>query len=396
MYKLNRINNGTELLFTILCPFIAIPILLYGIYKQRYKDLILLALCMSIIAMAFPPFADLYRHTLDYINFKNINDSFWIHTNGKDYIFYTISYTFAKLDIPFEFVRGIFTLLCYLISFFLFKKVVSYDYFQRQSPKTVFLVFLCFYLSVPFIWIVNGIRLATAAYLLVLSWLYIYEKRYLKGIILYVLAVLLHFASVLYIPILLITIKPIKLNNVTFITLIMLFAILGPILISSIPNEFLIFFSGEGSVNLYINNSYEMFSNRLSFNGLIAMYLERMPLIYLLFYCFRNNTKNRNEVYLIKTMLLLAIIYHPFLILFQKYCLMIIPVAIYLFFSNVDCITIGKIRMMTICCFILFLSYIYGYREPIYNIDFIKLFLPVFYTFFTYDTLDAIKKVVSK
>lgn len=389
-------NYWLGVILFFLCPMASIPFLIYGVYRNQYKNLVWISFTLALIALISPLFADSYRHGLQYMTYSHTTatDQF-IYSNGKDFIFYTLSHFFAVNGIPFEFVKGIFTFICYQVSFFLFTKVLEHNQYIYSNTVLKFNVFLIFLLSVPFLWIVNGIRMATAGYILALGWYYLYDKKIWLGVLCYIVAQSIHFSSMLFLPMMLYTIfRPFQIGKKMFITCFVMLLFAGNIIQIVLPKEFIYALNMESTVDLYINRSKENFTDTMSVNGFIAMILERAPLIVLLFYLVVYkmffSSKDKSIMYL---GYLFIVLFLPFTILFQKYCLMFIPIALFLYLINEKGET-KCLRWVTVSCFVVSLAYLYGYREMLLATPFYILFLNPFSIIFSVDTIESIKNAI--
>lgn len=389
-------DSWLGIILFFLCPMASIPFLIYGVYRNQYKNLVWISLILALIALITPLFADSYSHGLQYMEYsKTAPAEQFIYSNGVDFIFYTLSHFFAVNGIPFEFVKGIFTFICYQVSFFLFKKVLERNQYIYSSTVLKFNVFLIFLLSVPFIWIVNGIRMATAGYILALGWYYFYDKKIWLGVLCYIVAQSIHFSSMLFLPMMLYTIfRPFKISKKIFIACFVMFLFAGNNIQTMLPKELIYALNMESTVDIYINRSKENFTDTMSINGFIAMILERTPLILLLFYLLANkmffSSIDKSIMYL---GYLFIVLFFPFAILFQKYCLMFIPIALFLYLINEK----GEkkcLKWLTVSCFVVSLAYLYGYREILLETPFYTLLLNPFIAIFSVDTIESMKNVI--
>ena len=88
-------NNLVRSILFLLSPLLTLPILIrQAVQNINGNNLVLISLCMALIAMITPPFADSYRHLLQYIDYSRytLNGNSFILSNGKDFIYYTLSY----------------------------------------------------------------------------------------------------------------------------------------------------------------------------------------------------------------------------------------------------------------------------------------------------------------
>ena len=395
---MKKINLFIEICMFLISPLFTLPVLFADMYRGRFGNkLFLISLIMAMVAIITPPFADSYRHTLQYIFYSqdSLNSDVFFQTNGKDFIFYTLSHWFAVNNIPFEYIKAIFVFICYQISFIMFKEIVCNNEFLKVDKKYLFYLFLIFFLSVPFVWIVNGIRMATAGYIIVLAWLYIYKNKFAKGVIFYIIALSLHFSSILFLPIILLTkFQCVKISRRSFIIFSLVCFIISEIAFYILPASVIQFLGMEDTFEYYVVNSQENFSSVMSVNGLIAMILERSPLIVIAYYLLFTSLKNdRNTQSLIFLIYLIIILFMPFTILFQKFCLMVIPIVLYL---HIDKLMVKKssLKILSISCLILAFAYIYGYREVFLSTPFYQLIVSPFYTLYNLDTFENINNAI--
>lgn len=323
---------------------------------------------MALCAFITPPFADLYRHTLMYFQYTTYGETPFFQSNGHDFMLYTLSHYFARHDIPFEYVRAIFVFITYQIAFFLFRSIVDESRLSEQQRKERFLLFLLFFLSVPFIWVVNGLRMATACYIAVLAWYWIYKKNYLLGVATYGLALCFHFGALMFVPVLLFTLLPVlRIPRWGFLAMLILLFGAGKILLQLIPFSVISMLDMEAQVSGYMEASEERFDSVMSLNGWIAMYLERTPLWLILYWLICGklplNGKNRTMLYMIYFVGFLVM---PFTVLFQKYTLFVLPIAIWLVVYQQDVrlkLTRYHLYLLLGACVVMTFAYMYGHRE---------------------------------
>lgn len=382
-----------NIILFIICPALAILAVIAQVYFGRYNGsrMTILALSIAMVALFTPPFADIYRHTLLYFYYQNYEDTIF-QSNGNDFIFYTLNNIFAKNQIPFEYISYIFVFICYQISFYLFGEVLHSSYAVKWSRTTVFHIFLCFLLMVPFIAIINGLRMATAAYITLYAWYNIYKKHNIKGVLFYVIALCMHFGAWLFLPIMLYSLfyHHIKINRITFFIISVILVVAGGFLLQVIPISFIETMSLDSAVDGYMLNSDENFGDKMSSNGFIAMYLERAPLIAVVLLIMRNTLKVKPQVEsLIYFVIWWSLIYYPFTVLFQRYAFFAVPLLIFLCVyneNNVECSRSLNIKVLLISCVVMTISYMYGYREAFTHTQFYKMFQPSVVTIPTTDT----------
>lgn len=388
-------QHSADLIFSIVlflaCPALAIVSSLYYIYKQQYGHLTILALSIAMVTLFTPPFADIYRHTMLYFYYGNYAWDGFIQTNDHDYIFYTLTHLFSHYNIPFEYISFIFVFTCYQISFYLFKQTIKTELAQQWSRNTIYIVFLCFALMVPFIAIVNGLRMATAAYIGVLGWYLLYNHKTIRGIIAFFIAYAMHFGSLLFIPIVIYMILPkVHIKQWVFITGFFILFIAGDFLMYILPEEFIATAELEDQVTGYMEDSEERFDDTMSFNGLIAMFLERSPLIVVgILALFNRININKKDLSIIYVVIWMAVLYFPFTVLFQRFAFFAIPIVVFILLNNTPQPAPQKWGMhktILVSCIVMTLSYMYGYRAPLTHTKYYKMFYPSVYTILATDT----------
>ena len=315
----------------LICPALAIVYIITQAYNGKYNNLTVLALSFALVALFTPPFADIYRHTLLYFTYENISNSIF-QSNDKDFIFYTLTNICARNNIPFEYVSFLFVFICYQISFFLFKK--TYNAVKgKLSSREIFYIFLTFLLMVPYIAILNGLRMPLASYLALLSWYFVYMKQYLKGGIIFIVALSTHFGSWLFLPLIIFTpfSNIIRISRSSFFIISIVLLAVGSVLLHLIPQSFLTATDLEGQVNGYMLNNDERFDSTMSLNGRIAMYLERLPLIAVILLIIRKSLSiNNQDKSIVYFTIWTALLYHPFIVLFQRYCFLVVPLLVFI------------------------------------------------------------------
>ena len=378
----------------LLCPALAIVYIIAQAYNGKYNNLTALSLSIALVALFTPPFADIYRHTLMYFFYENYSNSIF-QSNGNDFIFYTLTNICARNGIPFEYVSFLFVFICYQISFFLFKKVYE-EVKDKLSNRKIFYIFLCFLFMVPFIAILNGLRMPLASYLALLSWYFVYTKQYLKGGAIFIFALSIHFASWLFLPLILFTAfsNVIKVNRSSFLIVSIVLLLAGGVLLFLIPQSILSETSLDGQVEGYMVNNEERFDAAMSLNGRIAMYLERLPLLAAILLILKKNLSiNERDKNIVYVAIWIALLYHPFIVLFQRYCFCLVPLLIFIIIKGqAQSIYIYKpLKVLLVSCVIMTLSYIYGYRETFSNIKYYKIMYPSAITIPTMDTHENFK-----
>ena len=122
-----RSNYRILVIFVLLlCPIASVPLIISGILNKRHELLPLLSFVMATLAILSPPFADLYRHALHFQYYKHSSVPISSIFMQKDYVLDLLEYYFAKWNLNFEFIRGLFVFVCYQIAFALYKELFKY------------------------------------------------------------------------------------------------------------------------------------------------------------------------------------------------------------------------------------------------------------------------------
>lgn len=369
----------------LLSPLLALPFIFNEIYKQRLHALTLLSGIMSLCAILSPPFADLYRHGLEYASYQVSADIPYIQSNGKDFVLYTMLCFFAKNGIPFEWIRAIYIFVCYQISFALFRTLLKENVTIRNNRKLSFLVFLCFFFSVPFIWIVNGLRSATSCYLMVYAWLQLYRGRTLLSIPFALLSAWTHFFGWAFIPILcLYKVTKIKITHRRFLILAIIMAALGATFLSFILENPLLALQEdigitESSKSLYME---DLDYSTMSTNGFIALFLERMPILTFIAYAIfqRRKWSNPHEQTFFYLLILILAAVVTFFIPTQRISWFVCPILLFLFLKNIHRHFMFKAKLLVFMTFISELAHIYGYRDTLFATPFEYLAIPAWFS----------------
>ncbi len=398
----SRVDSQIALILILICPILALPFILNCVYNGSYKTLPLLSMFMSLIAIITPAFADIYRHTLLYFNFMQYGSESIIQSNNHDFIFYTLTNLFAQNGIPFEFVSAIFVFICYQVSFHLFLQTLKLNQTKRWSKNTRFFIFMTFFLMVPFIAIINGLRMCTACYWGVWAWYNIYNKRVFFGCLFYLIALGTHFGSLLFLPMIVYSIffKRITLKYSWFLILSISLLVAGNLLLRVVPESVIETLEMEGQVQKYMEDSVENFDDKMSFNGLIANWLERFGIIVVFLLISLKKLKlNSSENSYIYVLLLLVLLYLPFTTLFRRFAWFATPIMIFLAFTHNEhstSLSMNKLaKLFLTTCVITTISYMYGHREVLMATKFYKLLYPSIITVVTTDTAENFRDALT-
>lgn len=389
-----RSNYRILVIFVLLlCPIASVPLIISGILNKRHELLPLLSFVMATLAILSPPFADLYRHALNFQYYKHSSVPISTIFMHKDYVLDLLEYYFAKWNFNFEFIRGLFVFVCYQIAFALYKELFKYVQVLSYSKKYRCIIFLSVFFLVPFIWIVNGLRSATSSYLFVYSWLSLYNGKRIKCWLFALLGVFTHFFGIVFIPvIILFHFRKYRISYFSYVIGAIVLFLLGKAIFSnlldSISEDTLSSVGVTSQIrDYYVGTDEEgaLTYSGLSFNGFIAMFMERSPLFYIFFTTIKSRCRNydKDDLFMIRVLFLLWIFISSSWIPFQRISWLISPIVMFLFIKNMK-FNEQHIRTRLLLLFTIIgqIAYIYGYRMVFFNTPFYLISLPLYFPVF--------------
>lgn len=372
-----------DILLFLLCPVLSFFHAIKSILYCNKNKLVYVSLFMALCAIISPPFADLSNHAAAFARFQSsFSSDDFIQTNGRDFVIYTLFNFFAKNGVNFDLVRGILVFICYQISFSLFNRLTRERQDLQSDRFLFFCVFLCFFLSVPFLWIINGMRSATSDYIMIYAWMFACRKKVLPTILWAFIGVGTHFFSSIFIPFLFIPFFNRTINKKIFIVLFFITLVLGYRFLGGL------FEGGNNSdIGSMANSKLYLEAlnySKLSFNGLIALILERSPIIFLVFFSLFSSKKwhNKNEQTFFYACILLINLCLTYFIPLQRISWLVAPIMIYLFIKNFIFSKTWLLKLLIASLVLSQLAYIWGYREVFINTPFYYLFFTAFFSLF--------------
>lgn len=330
-----KIKVNIQHIITVMCFFIyplgVFPFLFVEIYNRKRYAFTLISLFMGIVAFLISPTGDLYRHYVDYVEFKSMpwHDFFMLLPLKFDLVLYTITISFAKIGIPFEFIRFIFVFLSYEIVFYIFRDIIRRN--ENISRYNYIYVFFIFFFQVLFIGVAIGLRFGLSVYIILLAIYKIYVQNK-NGWFYIFLGCITHFSMIL-IPILILIEKRINIKIKPFhIFIAICFAFVGTEIItgiitilplnSFIKDKLLVYVSGYWGGEFLADHSFLYKISRF-FNH-IAIY----PLLFSLF-ILKGKTKIRNISLILSIFLLIVF---SIATLYYRYVWLILYVILIAFF----------------------------------------------------------------
>lgn len=184
-------------------PFIICPAysLIWGIARLKHNDksaIIVVSLVFGLFAFLTPPVTDLYRHTLDYYDYRGMSFyDFVIGYRSFDFIIPFCEWAMSNLRIPYPFLRFALFFLTTYLQLKLFFKIIDGDLYNcRDFRLRLFAVLLlCFSIST-----IIGVRWGVSVVLYEYGTYYlINETNRKKAFYYFFLASMVHFSMLPFI-----------------------------------------------------------------------------------------------------------------------------------------------------------------------------------------------------
>lgn len=278
------IDNVSLTVLFILCPLLSLPWVIKKSYNGEKYSQFLLSFFMGLICiLAWPPQGDLFRHYMVYYQLKGktLEYLFDYYSNG-DYLLRLSQFFAGKLNLGFEIVRLITVALSYYMLLTLYSDLKNQSGYNTHR----IVLFVVILLSVPFIYILRGIRYGFS--MMIIS--YFILKRFIlchkqkKDFLFLPLALITHFGSLWIIIICLIS--PIIPNRVprlvpmSVMILAYLISTFSADLIQMLPIDFI----GQRAIEMYsTGGASKNHLIGLNFFGLLTeKSLELMIILYII------------------------------------------------------------------------------------------------------------------
>lgn len=197
-----RLYDATIVPLFLLSPLLALPYILWGIYRQERSAYFFFSLFLGFLAWLQIPFADLFRHTMNAYDYLGKPISYVFQNNlSSDFFIPLISWILVNKDIPYQFLR----LFAITESFFLMTIIFNYMIEKSNREYTndeVFIRFCILYFFFEFIRTTSGVRYGFALYQYVFALhLAINKRSYLSALFFATLAMEIHISFAFFIPI---------------------------------------------------------------------------------------------------------------------------------------------------------------------------------------------------
>lgn len=191
-YKKSKNDIILAAVFLIISPLLSLPFIINLINKEVKGATYLMAVFMAIFAFLFPPMGDLYKHNMIYYSWGTGDFLLWLDMNSKtDYVIWGMSYIFSSLNIKFEYIRLIITLIEFLIFSWIYEKyVLNKPLSHKIKMRAYWLMCIGF---IP-LYQILGMRHGLAIVLFLYAILNLYEENRLKySLVYFVLSAVVHF-----------------------------------------------------------------------------------------------------------------------------------------------------------------------------------------------------------
>lgn len=189
--------------FFIFClsPLLSLPFILIGMYERKRAMFVYFSFFMALVSYLTFPASDLYRHFRIYMEYIGMSFDMFVLTLPGDFLTQSVSFLFAKLGVPYDYCRFVFTVVFYVLILKVFNLMInesSIVYTNKEYFKRL-LIYLMF---VDYFTFVIGVRsgFATTFYLLGIYYL-IENISIFKSLSYFVIAMCVHY-SMLYLIIL--------------------------------------------------------------------------------------------------------------------------------------------------------------------------------------------------
>lgn len=366
------------ILLFIICPILSLPFIFYYISKRKCEAMTLLSLFMALCSMLWPPTGDLYRHNMMYYEFQkmNINQFVDFISIQFDFVLYLISFLFAKLGLPFEYIRALLVFAVYQMAFWTFRDC------SRRNPnldKSYMLFFLLFFLSVLFFVITQGLRYGFSIYLFAFGiYLYLINKNNI-GLFCVILSIFVHYSLTPYLVILLFSkfvtnVSSFKIVILSAICIFTFSSSIGESIVNILPigddlNRALLAYTSGYWSREYLDD-HSLFYQLSRILASVMMY----PL---LFFVIKNDAKDEICRYAKCLTVLIAIYYAISNTLFTRISQFFIPIGLYIWALLYN-YKWKKYSLLLLSCGVLsFISQIYTFRREATISREYMLFCPV-------------------
>jgi len=365
-------------LILFLCPLLAFPCIIYGVYHRWKGSFFLLALFLGLVAYLTIPTQDLYRHTLNFYYWEGkplstieLED---VKMNGIIVFLYNIM---VNNGVPFEFIRFSEA----IIAFLLLSSIFNYKIEQSSSFYTnrdVFIRFCIFFFFFDYLYTVQGVRYGFALSVYLYGFhLYADKKDKFRSILFFLLSWSIHQAFLLFGFIVLILMQIIRNKYNALIAAIILSILFNSVFLSLAPAVMGIRADWYLQENSQVSNySYMTAIGSIFFWGPKIM---AIPFVFLL---FKNYYAKKKWCSLSISWLVVSLVSLGNAVFFYRTWWAFTSIGIYLLLDIEDRIGLMPKRVITkflLCGCIFILMNMTNYHSSIMNSKYHLLVTPVPY-----------------
>jgi len=146
-----------SLFLLLLCPFLSLPFIFHNIYYNNKSAFILLAFFMAAYSFYFVPSGDQFRYWLYFYHYIEDYMSDISLTNFS--LPYILMWLIHSMHGSYELFRGIVVLISYLLFIHIyFDMQERFEFQKKYNPQECFLIFLIYFLIIPYFSLVTGLR----------------------------------------------------------------------------------------------------------------------------------------------------------------------------------------------------------------------------------------------
>lgn len=355
-----RSNSIRSQLF-ILAIFVIYPIasllpIFYCLKSKKKYPLVFLSLFIGLLAFVFPPYSDLYRHYIIYIN--GLESAF-----KNDFIYGAFAFLFYKLKFSFEYVKFLWVFIGYCFILLQTQEVIE-KFNSRHYIRLIILVLL----AINFFMFVVGIRHIMSTLLFVYSIIGLLILKDNRYYVMMFISPFVHFSNWPFVFIFL-AIRVFKLKIsfnvflILWVTIYILSEYLFVFIYTHLPLPADLLSHSETYVSGYWSSEI---SKETSFNGkmfwLFTGLIKYSVYSYLYMTRFIFNTYYRTLIYM---SCLLVCLTHNMVVITGRYELVMVTLSIFEFISNYKYILKRQLiyRSFIIVLLLSLLLNIYAYRS---------------------------------
>lgn len=303
-----KLQKGTleTIIVFILSPFLSVPFIFAQLKKGNDKIMtLLLSVIVGLLSFLFIPssgfdktvYIERYNTFLNY-DFEQLKDYF-LYGLKPDYIFDSIIYLFAQLNISFHYL---FLCLTTLTVYSVFRFIKKTNEKVTQQPfyyNIIFALFVLFSFSLPGLF--SGIRFIFAGSIFIWAIYYLsIDRVWSKGVFYFAAAILTHFSFAFFIPsIILLIFWPKRINPKLLLLFSLVFLLLPMNFLQNIFESAELFESYSNKADAYLTMERET-----TINAQVLTYLRNLWVYFSYIYILFINKEKNNKILFIFIVLL--------------------------------------------------------------------------------------------